>query len=516
MKLIRNNKFPFILRKNMPLIIVSMAWYTIIAILAGYLNIWEDEVYSLNTSSGSLSYAFHQSGDFEYQPPVYFLALTLWRNFSDSVLWARLLSVILIFTSQVLFYNFVKKIADRKIAAFFSILFILNPWVVYASLEIRTFALVIFLCLMILINFYNTYYIGNITTVNRGLLILFAVLGIFTQYYIGFLLFANAVVLLLFKKWRPLRFYILDMMIPLCLILIYIPNVIFNINLQSNSLPVSPLGDAGLFTALREVISQVTFGYFLPVDFIGSMSIARIFKGIIILAFFFSINYGEIKKSIREFTPFIIISLVIILFFVAVLNFISQYAVESKYTLVLFFPLIIIILFLFKALKPGVLNLWFGFFAVIFITVNVVKYKDLYKVKDFRTLGTYIEMNEAAGEPIFVHRNISAENLGYYYNGINEIIPVPQRFLYSANFGPEQWDIDEDDLKGLHEQFKKYPYFNVVIDNSPLRGVHEANTKLLNFLEQNFNLREEKPFKGRLDLYKFSDNNVFEKVKIGY
>jgi hypothetical protein len=137
-------------------------------------------------------------------------------------------------------------------------------------------------------------------------------------------------------------------------------------------------------------------------------------------------------------------------------------------------------------------------------------------VKDFRTLGTYIEMNEAAGEPIFVHRNISAENLGYYYNGINEIIPVPQRFLYSANFGPEQWDIDEDDLKGLHEQFKKYPYFNVVIDNSPLRGVHEANTKLLNFLEQNFNLREEKPFKGRLDLYKFSDNNVFEKVKIGY
>jgi len=281
-------------------------------------------------------------------------------------------------------------------------------------------------------------------------------------------------------------------------------------------LPVSTLGDIGFFTALRGVIGQVTFGYFLPVDFIESRSIARIFKGIIILAFLISMNYSEIKKSFLELSPFIIISLVIILFFVAVLNFISQYAVESKYTLVLFFPLIIIILFLFKALKPGVLNLWFGFFAVIFITVNVVKYKDLYKVKDFRTLGTYIEMNEAAGEPIFVHRNISAENLGYYYNGINEIIPVPQRFLYSANFGPEQWDIDEDDLKGLHEQFKKYPYFYVVIDNSPLRGVHEANTKLLNFLEQNFNLREEKPFKGRLDLYKFSDNNVFEKVKIGY
>lgn len=125
-------------------------------------------------------------------------------------------------------------------------------------------------------------------------------------------------------------------------------------------------------------------------------------------------------------------------------------------------------------------------------------------------------MNEAAGEPVFVHRNISAENLEYYYNGINEIIPVPQKFLYSAHFGPEQWDIDKDDLKHLNEKFKKYSYFYVVIDNSPLRGVSEANTELMNFLEQNFNLQEKKPFKGRLDLYKFSDNNVSENIKIGH
>lgn|GEM_PF-1176856 len=515
MRLIRNNKFSFILRKNLPLIIVSTAWYAIVAILAGYLNIWEDEVYSLNTSSGSLSYAFHQSGDFEYQPPVYFMALTLWRNVSDSVLWARLFSVILVFISQVLFYNFAKKISNRKLAAFFSILFILNPWVVYASLEIRTFAMVLFLSLLILINFYNTYYNDQITKANRAIFILLAILGIFTQFYIGFLLFANAVVLLLLKKWKSLRFYILDMIIPLCLILIYIPNVLLNINLQSTSLPDSTLSENGLLTAIRGVVRQVTFGYFLPVDFIGSRSLSRILKGIIILAFLFSLNYSEIKKSLRELSQFIIISLVIILFFFAVLYFISQYAVESKYTLVLFFPLLITILFAFKAINPGILNLWFVFFAGLFITINVVKYKDLYKVKDFRALGDYIEMNEKAGEPIFVHRNISADNLGYYYNGINKIVPVPGEVNYSGYFGPEQWEIDEADIKHLNEKFRKVSCFYVVIDNSPLRGVSEANTKLLKFLEKNFNLQEEKPFKGRLDLYKFSDKNVSENVLSG-
>lgn len=498
------------------MIIVSTAWYAIVAILAGYLNIWEDEVYSLNTSSGSLSYAFHQSGDFEYQPPVYFMALTLWRNVSDSVLWARLFSVILVFISQVLFYNFAKKISDRKMAAFFSILFIANPWVVYASLEIRTFALVIFLSLLILINFYNTYYNDQITKANRAIFILFAILGIFTQYYIGFLLFANAVVLLLLKKWKSLRFYILDMTIPLCLILIYIPNILLNINLQSTSLPDSNLDDIGLVTALRGVIGQVTFGYFLPVDFIGSRSLSRILKGIIILAFLFSLNYSEIKKSLRPLSPFIIMSLVIIIFFFAVLYFISQYAVESKYTLVLFFPLLISILLAFRAIKPGILNLWLMFFAVLFITINVLKYKDLYKVKDFRALGAYIEMNEEAGEPIFVHRNISAENLGYYYSGINKIVPVPEDVNYEGSFGPEQWEINNDDLKRLNEKFVNYDYFYIVIDNSPLRGVSEANAKLLKFLDQNFNLLEKKPFKDRLDLYKFSNENVSENVEFGF
>jgi hypothetical protein len=82
---------------NLPLLVFSVVYYSMLVFLAAYLNIWEDEVYSMNTSSGSLGYAFNQSYEFELQPPVYFLLLTIWRTFSASVFWARLLSVIAVF-----------------------------------------------------------------------------------------------------------------------------------------------------------------------------------------------------------------------------------------------------------------------------------------------------------------------------------------------------------------------------------------------------------------------------------
>ena len=176
-------------------------------------------------------------------------------------------------------------------------------------------------------------------------------------------------------------------------------------------------------------------------------------------------------------------------------------------------PLLISIMLLSGFLKPGIVNLWILFFVVIYITADFSRYKDLYKVKDFRSVCSYIQENEKAGEPIFVYRNISAENMSFYYDGENEIYPLPDKFDYSGSFGPEQWEIGKDDLKPLNEKFIKYDYFYVVIDNSPLRGVSEANTELLKLLEQNFNLLEEKSFKGRLDMYKFSNINVSDNAE---
>lgn len=220
-----------------PLLVFFMLYYSVMLILAAYLNIWEDEVYSLNTSSGGPAYAFKQSFEFELQPPVYFLLLTIWRTVSGSIFWARLLSVILIFLSQLLLYRFIEERTDKKTAGFFTVLFLLNPLVIYAGLEIRTFALVLFLSLAIVVSFSNIYFTNRISVRNRIFFIILAIAGLFTQYFIGFLLFANSIVLLAGRKWKSLGIYIADMIIPLFLLMLLIPVIFSGAGLQADSFP---------------------------------------------------------------------------------------------------------------------------------------------------------------------------------------------------------------------------------------------------------------------------------------
>ncbi|HEV7180287.1 MAG TPA: hypothetical protein VGN11_10450, partial [Candidatus Baltobacteraceae bacterium] len=63
-------------------------------VLAYVLNIWQDEAYTLQTTSRGIVYAFHQAVAFEQSAPLYFLALTLWRHINDSVFFLRLFSVL--------------------------------------------------------------------------------------------------------------------------------------------------------------------------------------------------------------------------------------------------------------------------------------------------------------------------------------------------------------------------------------------------------------------------------------
>jgi 4-amino-4-deoxy-L-arabinose transferase-like glycosyltransferase len=493
----------FLIDNNLSLLIFSVIYYVIIIFLSGYLNIWEDEVYSLNTSSGSLQYAFHQSIFFEAQPPAYFLLLTLWRFISDSILWARLFNLILIILSQFLLYQFAKDVVNRKIATISSILFLLNPTTVFTLLEIRLFAMVILLSLVIIIIFYNSYYNGKITSGRRILFILLAVTGLFTQYFIGFLLFANAVVLLIEKKKRSFWLYILDMIIPACLVLLYIPQILLSINVQTSIVP--PHQKTFLFSLIEasSVFFDRTLQYTIPLNF-SALKI-WIFRGVFIILVFTSLNYVGIKKEIRNLLPFIVISLVIYLFFLCVHCMFGLHYSAYKYTTVVFVPLFISAILLFKLVKPGLLYYGLILLVLIYVTFNFKHYHELYKVNDYRSVGIYLEKKEKKGEPVFVYRNISAEIVNFYYDGINNVLPIPESFAYDKEFDPEQWEINKRDVSELSEKLVKYPSFYIIMDDTALKGFAESKKIIMDFLLNNFKLMEEKSFKEKITLYKFSD-----------
>lgn len=490
---------------NWPLFLFSIVYYGIMVFLSGYFNVWEDEIYSLNTTSKGLAYAYHQAFYFEGQPPVWFLLFTIWRSVSDSILWARLFSMFLIIISQIFLYRFIRQISDKKLASIFSVLFLLNPWIIYTILEIRLFALVILLSLVIVIFFYRTYYANEIKPAGRILFIFLAITGLFTQYFIGFLLFANAVVLLFRKDKRPLIIYIGDMIIPLITLIIFLPKILMSADVHTAAHQAEATGFVDFFIQATREFVQRTFNYVLPFDYNVSGIWYWTFRGAILVLLFFSLKSAHIRKALNDMSPFILISMVIFLFFYVVRYLFSDIYSSTKYTIIVFIPLFMTLIFLFRKIKPGLFYYWLILLGIVYLTADYNKYNKLYKIRDFPSLAKYIEQNERKGEPVFIYRNIGVQNLEIYYGGINKIFPIPEPFDFEKKFGPGQWTLDEEDIKNLNEQLKPYQSFYVVINNMiNLAGFVESKELLLDFLNTDYHLLEEERIKEDILVYKYT------------
>ena len=493
---------------NLPLVLVSGIFYIVLIILAGHLNVWEDELYSLNTSSKNLQYAFHQSTFFELQPPVYFLLLTLWRLVSHSILWARLFSVFLIFLSQVILYQFIKKISTRKLATIFSILFLLNPLTIFTALEIRLYALVLLLSLVITVIFYNTYYSNKTNPASRILFILVTIIALFTQYYLGFILFANSVVLTYEKKGRSLVLYLMDMIIPMILILLYLPQILSSLNLQAGSIIIPDRSTGFILMEASRFFIQTTLGRIFSFNFNVQSYWFWIFRGVVIVLLIASIQFSDIKNKLRILSPFILIYIPIYLFFFYLLWMFGASSIANKYTTVMFVPVYMATIFLFIYLiKPGTLKYWVALLVLMNLAANFQTYHNLYKVNDYRSLSKYLEGEEQNKEPIFVYRNITAENLSLYYKSKNKIIPVPKPFSYTEVFGPECWKITRQDIDNINDKMTQYKSFFVIVEETNLSGFEESERKFMDFLNAHYLLLEDRTFKEGILLYRFSNKN---------
>ncbi len=490
------------IKDNLLLVIFSILYYVIVFVLAGYLNIWEDELYSLNTSSGTFSYAFHQAFTFEQQPPFYFLLLTAWRSVSASIIWARMFNMLLTILSQIIVFRFIKSITNKKLASWSAVILLLNPIILFTILEIRLYALVVLLSILITTQFLNTYQSNVIIPGKRIIFILLAVAGVFTQYYIGFLLLANAIVLLVGKRTKSFRTYIVDMIIPVALIILIIPTILLNAKMQVGIKPVYPRTAMNLLVETRDLISLMTFGNFLPSDFISSPILRWSFRGLILLILFISLKYKLMEKMWHDLMPFLIISIIGMAAFILVDFKFGKYFVEYKYLLAVFFPLFCLLAIIFNCLKTNFFIPWIIFLSVMYICIDFNKYHDLYKVDDYRKLGKYLEKNEKADEPIFVYRNITAELIDMYYNGINDVYPVPAPFSYNRGFNPELWALSENEIRDISLKLNKYKCFYVVILDGSLKGFEESKSMLTNYLSKNYKMENHIRF-GRFSVLKF-------------
>ncbi len=179
-----------------------------LAILGAILGTWWDEEYTLATTAHGAVYAYGRALSFELQAPLYFVLLALWRSIDSSVFFARLFSILCVAGVAFAAREIARRIRPGISPIPFVILTLANPFVVYAALEIRLYALALLLSAILWILFYDGYLTGSRPSA-RIWFVAVAIASIYVQYFLAFALVAGAVSLICARRYVALRSFII-------------------------------------------------------------------------------------------------------------------------------------------------------------------------------------------------------------------------------------------------------------------------------------------------------------------
>ena len=179
--------------------------------LAAFLGTWQDEEYTLATTAHGVGYAVHRAISYELQAPLYFGALAALRTFDSSVFFARMFSVVAACLLTPLAARIALRIWPERDPRPFAAFVAFNPFVVFAAVEIRLYALAILISAALWLAFDAGYLSGSLLRA-RIALVLLAIAAAYLQYFLVFELAGFALALVVMRRWRSLAAYALGML----------------------------------------------------------------------------------------------------------------------------------------------------------------------------------------------------------------------------------------------------------------------------------------------------------------
>jgi uncharacterized membrane protein len=395
--------------------------------LAALLSISLDENYSLETTGRDLGYALGQAVYSELQPPGYFLLLNLWRQLSPSIFHARFLSVI----CAALMLWTIAELARRYFSdihrGWFVALCAFHPFVIWAAVEARVYALVLLVSAQLMLWFYDGW-LDEKEQAQRARLVyaVLALCGLYTHYYLGFLLAAQAAALLAQGKMAKLRNYIGWMM---AVGVGFLPMLWFvrsqvSAHTATTARPQSWLADL-------QVLSWWAQTHLLPADWSALTRPARwlLLGGALLIA----IGVGRrifaksliLKNSIP--VTLAVICGVVALFYVATIRVTGAALMERRHTAEMFLPLLLAwMALMLTALKKNGLVAWIVV-SLIFSTASAVAtWRPLAKSGDWKRVAAWMQSVESQNQPIAVFVVNGKHSLRQYYKGVNPVWQLPE------------------------------------------------------------------------------------------
>jgi hypothetical protein len=469
--------------------------------LAYYLNIWVDEASTLyNTEHGfihTLQNVFHT----EKQAPLYFLLLSLWRDFDDSFFFARLFSIVCSSLAIKFFHDLAGKFLTTKQTDLISVFFALHPFLIWISLEIRLYSMIVLLSILLLKFFAEGYLNDSDQKKKRAsqyLFVITAIISLYTNYYLGFLLAGGFVALLILKNFQAARNYFLQMLIVGLTILPLGWAIRMQIDTNTGGHKEVIQFVEGLKLMWGHLLTFVLPTELLAPDETTKISFLRVWLvRFAILGLIFLLIKNRFRALDDKVLLFGTLSAVTVAFLLFAFSFLGGEYLALRHMAVLFVPLILFIaLLLINLLPPKAWLVLAGTFALLFPYSIYSIYPNLAKRGDWLNIARFIEEREKPGQPILTSQAYDALSLPYHYRGLNQILP-DERFF--------EWDL-EDSVKsenGYRKQteflMSEIPpdaeYLWLLTRDTCHRPETEASCRPLeNFVREHYTIETEKDF----------------------
>jgi hypothetical protein len=491
--------------KNRLLFGIILVYLAIVIPLSAILNIWYDEVYTLNTTGKTLEYAWNQALHYEHQAPVYFLLLTVWRSINKSIFFARLFSVICICISIYL----APKVSERYLKeihpGWLTAIIALNPYTFYAALEIRLYAFAILLSEIILILLHDGYLSKQSQKKSRIGYIFINIIAIYTQYYFGFLFIANALAVLVNRRWNRIKSYLIASFI----VGLFIIPVLFIVKQQISN---HEDYDAGIdhIPVFSEFVRTIIIGkfsmYVTPIHFSLPTLIEPLrFARLIIFCLFLLLAFRNCRTFSPEQKSIIAIVVGLIFSFYPVYHYKGIGILQHHHTVALYIPLLLFTLFVFyesgkSFSKRIVVPLGSSFLLGCYMASSFFIYKPLSKIGEWIEVASYVEKYELSNQPIILFNKTSGALFSHYYSGKNRQIPLPRKDDFSSTH-PNSYKLrNESEITGQISQNNNNPEYLWVVTRILPGGNKNPEYKkynysvLENFLDKNYIVVNQKNF----------------------
>jgi hypothetical protein len=475
---------------------LAIALHLVIVLpLAGWLNIWLDEGWTMETTANGFFYAWREAVTKEHQAPLYFAFLAVWRNLNNSLFFARLFSIVCITVTIALIPALVRRLMPQNsenLRVLLPFIVALHPYSIWASLEARVYALVVLLSAMLILFWFDAYVENKNHRRAQAFYVLLAVISLYTNYYLGFLLFANACALLALKRWKTFVMHIGQAAIAG----LFFSPLVFIIRQQFAT-------NADYYHEQTTVIEGVktiwnTFNYFLlPSPEWQTTAFLRVWSGRLaaIALLYLAIKFfRQIHSATKALS---VIVMVISLFLMTAFFLMGSEYTQLRHSAPLFIPLLLFFAALLINLTPNRgLYVWLILLIILVPTRLFSDYSNLVKNGDWNRVANFIETNEAENQPITTFQLHDSIPLDYAYHGKNQILRA--RLL-------DDWAAEDKELTAtrwrrqielLIEQIPADPKYLWLVTES---YCHNENTgvecrPLEDFIEANYTVEKSEDF----------------------